>query len=267
MLEHRVFLPPGARSQSPSNTTYPLLISIHGGGFAICDPQGDDHVNRVFSEEHDFVVVSINYRLAPRNPFPDGVHDVGEVIRAVLADSDLPVDHSKVAIMGFSAGGNLTLAVAQLPGIREKVQSLVPFYPVTDFSSVYKREYKTTPDGKDDMLKDLAPLIDWAYINPGQDKTDPLLSPIYASREQLPQRIFFICAEHDCLCYEANIMATKLAGQEADLGSDWEKNGIKWRMVPQTHAWTHMPKAGEAGIQEQKELRILYAEIAEWLRR
>jgi acetyl esterase/lipase len=237
----------------------------------VCDPQNDDMINRQFATQHGFLVVSINYRLAPRNPFPDSVHDVAEVIRAVLADDTLPYDPSKVAIIGFSAGGNLTLSVAQLPGIKEKVQSLVPFYPVVDFTGKYKGPYKTTKDGKPDPLKNIAPLFNWAYIPPGQDKADPLLSPVYAAnKDQLPQRVFFVAAEYDYLEHEANLMAKMLAGVDAgeELGFEWEKNGVKWRTVPDViHAWTHIELKGEEEAQRVKGLEVLYQDVADWLRR
>ncbi|EXJ94364.1 hypothetical protein A1O1_02758 [Capronia coronata CBS 617.96] len=265
MLENRVFIP----SSAQPGAKHPLFMVIHGGGFVLMDPTMDDPINRKFADEHGFVVVSINYRKAPSYPFPTAVHDAAEIARAVLADADLPVDHSKVALGGFSAGGNLTLAIAQLPGIKEKVKSLVPVYPVVDFTGRYEGEFRPGPDGKPDMLQDTAPLFNWAYLPEGQDRTDPLLSPICAGRDRLPQRIFFIGAEYDYLCFQAEIMARKLAGldETADTGPDWEKNGIKWRMVPNvTHGWTHMPKQGEEEVQRKEGLEVLYKEIADWLK-
>lgn len=264
MLENRVFIP----SNAQPGRKYPLLMVIHGGGFALMDPSADDEFNRHFANEHGFVVVGVNYRKAPTNPFPDPVHDVAEIVRAVLADQELPVDYSNVAIGGFSAGGNLTLAVAQLPGIKEKVRSLLPVYPVVDFSGRYKGEYRTSKEGKPDVLKDIGPLFSWAYIPPEQDLFDPLLSPIYAGRQKLPQRMFFVCAEYDYLCHEAEIMAKKLAGLEGtdETGPDWEENGIRFRMIPDVvHGWTHMPKSGEAEVTRRKDLEALYRECAEWL--
>lgn len=265
-LQHRIFIP----SHAQPGAKYPLLMVIHGGGFVLLDPSVDDPFNRHFADTHGFVVVGINYRKAPSHPFPTPVHDAAEIVRAVLADPDLPVDHSKVALGGFSAGGNISLAIAQLSGIREKVQALVPVYPVVDFTAKYKGEFRTTPDGKPDMLKAMAPVFNWAYVPETQDRADPLLSPIYAGRERLPQRIFFIGAEYDYLCHEAAVMARKLAGLD-ETGTidatDWEKNGIKWRMVPNvTHGWTHMPKRGEEEVRRKKDLEVLYMEIAEWLK-
>ncbi|KEF53031.1 uncharacterized protein A1O9_10939 [Exophiala aquamarina CBS 119918] len=270
MLEHRVFLPPDHVQKQRQGEKLPLLISIHGGGFMVCDPQVDDTINRHFASRHGLLVISINYRLAPRNPFPDSVHDVAESIRAILASPPHPYDASRVSIMGFSAGGNLTLSVAQLPDIKEKVQSLVAFYPVVDFSGKYKGKYKTTKDGKPDMLKNVAPIFNWAYIPPGQDKTDPLLSPIYAAnREKLPQRVFFIAAEYDYLEHEANAMAKMLAGVETsneELGVEWERNGVNWRTVPNViHSWTHIELKGDEEVQRLKGLDALYQDVADWL--
>ncbi|KIV87223.1 hypothetical protein PV11_02783 [Exophiala sideris] len=266
MLENRVFLPPGAKSGGK----YPLLIVIHGGGFALLDPTVDDETNTYFAKEQGFVVVAVNYRKAPSYAFPDPVHDVAEIIRAVLADQELPVDSSNVSLAGFSAGGNLLLAAAQLPGIKEKVRSLLPVVPVVDFSATYKGEYRPNKEGKPDVLKDTGPLFTWAYIKEGEDLYDPLLSPIYAGRDKLPQRIWFICAEYDYLCHEGEVMAKKLAGIEDDneTGPEWEKNGIRFRMVPDVqHGWTHMPKSGEAEVHRKKEIELLYKECAEWLKR
>ncbi|KAJ9624578.1 hypothetical protein H2204_010760 [Knufia peltigerae] len=295
-LENRIFIPRNNTTTTTSNLSpqkYPLLITIHGGGFALCDPTIDDEINRHFADLHSFVVVSVDYQKSPAVYFPETVHDAGAVVSSVIEDPGLPVDASRgVTVAGFSAGGNLALAVAQLPDVKDKIRSVVPFYPVVDFTGLYKGEYRdrpavTAPDGTSttkptpDMLKNLGPLFDWAYINPGTDLTDPLLSPVFATRSRLPQRIFFVTAEYDYLCHEAEVMARKLAGFDdyatitwtpgagtGGRGSHWEQNGVRWRMVPDvTHSWTHMPLKD---VEEEKKRRghlvVLYKEVADWLK-
>ncbi|KAJ9613417.1 hypothetical protein H2200_003359 [Cladophialophora chaetospira] len=273
-LSNRIFIP---KSHKPG-TTHPLLIMYHGGGFAICDPSIDDFFNRYIADNHNLVVVSVNYRKSPRHAFPVPVHDAAEITRAVLADNDLPVDLSrKASLGGFSAGGNLCLAVAQLPGIKERIGSVVPVYPVVDFTGKFKGEYRTTPDGKPDGLEKIGPVFNWAYVNTGQDLSDPLLSPICVKgREALPRRIFFVGAEYDYLCHEAEIMARSLAfgsfevpkDKVGDLGDEWEKDGIKWRNVKGVvHGWTHIPEKGERQVLKVNELKKLYREIAEFITR
>lgn len=272
-LSNRVFIP---KSHQPG-TIHPLLITIHGGGFVLCDPSIDDFFNRAMADDHGFVVVAINYRKAPRHPFPVPVHDCAEIARAVLADTDLPVDLSrKAALAGFSAGGNLALGIAQLPGIKERISAVVPVYPVVDFTGRFKGSFRSTPDGQEDRLKKMGPVFNWAYIPVGQDLTDPLLSVICAQgRVALPQRMFFVGAEYDYLCHEAEIMARSLAfgkfvaekDKVGDLGEFWEKDGVRWRMVRDVvHGWTHVPVKGEEDRKKQEKLVKLNKEISDWLR-
>lgn len=162
-LPCRIFIP---TSYSPG-TRLPLYINIHGGGFMIGEPRIDDPFAHHLCHTYNILVVSINYLKAPQHPFPSLVDSAIALTRAVLADSDLPYDPKKVAIGGFSAGGNLCLAVAQPPDIREKVQALVPIYPRTDFSKRYEGEYRRNKEGKMDMLKSISPVFNWAYIPPG----------------------------------------------------------------------------------------------------
>ena len=215
--------------------------------------------------------MSINYRKAPSCPFPYLVQDAAEIARAVLDDFDLPVDHSKVALGGFSAGGNLSLAIAQMEGLRGKIGSLIAIYPVVDFSGMFKGSFKATKDGKRDTLEKIGQLFNWGYISQGQNRVDPHLSPIYAKRENLPPKIFMIGAEYDVLCHEAEVMALRLAGDspnpEVDSGDSWQREGIKWRRVLDVqHGFTHKPKMGPEEVRRKKQCEELYQEMANWLR-
>lgn len=267
MLEHRVFLP----SSYQPGVKLPLYLDIHGGGFAVGDPQMDDDFCRLFSDNNGFCVVSLNYRKAPGYPFPVAVHDLAAVTKAVLADPDLPIDRTKVAAGGFSAGGNLVLAISQLDDLRDQIKGLIPVYPATDLSLTFRGEMRKTKDGKPDVLEGMSSLFDWAYIPVGQDRTEPLMSPIYATKEMLPSKIFFIGVEYDCLCQEGNIMAKKLAGVENDPsftgGEAWEKNGIKWWMVPDLqHGFNLIPAKGEEEIRRKAVTKEMYSKMAEWLK-
>lgn len=284
MLKNRIFIPENWKA----GTKLPLYIDIHAGGFALCDPQTgkttnatlnnmslsslpDDSFCHYFANEFNLCVVSIGYRKAPSCPFPYLVQDAAEVAKAVLTDHDLPIDHSKVAMGGFSAGGNLSLAIAQMEGLRGRIKCLIPIYPVVDFSGSFKGSFKTTKDGKRDILESTGKLFTWGYISSGQDRADPLLSPIYAKRENLPPKIFFIGAEYDVLCHEAEVMALRLAGDRPcpKVGSAdfWDREGIKWRRVLDVqHGFTHIKKRGQDEVHRKKLCEELYKEMADWLK-
>lgn len=174
---------------------------------------------------HNMLVVALNYRKAPAYPFPTATHDIEALTLAVFDDESLPIDKSRIAIGGFSAGGSLTLSVCQLPSIRQKVKpsAAVPIYSVVDKSiptevKISTRYYK--PDlapgirgEPTDFLAKLGDIFLWSYINPGVDLQDALLSPYFASTDTLPPHIFFVATELDQLAHESWCMANKLAGR------------------------------------------------------
>lgn len=217
--------------------------------------------------------MSVNYRKAPLHPFPQAIQDLTEIVQAVIADPDLPVDKSKIAMGGFSAGGNLALAIAQRDELQGKIAGMVLWYPVTDFSRKYKGEYRPMPDGTPDILKRSGALFDYGYIPPDLDRADPRLSPIYAKRSRLPPKLFFIGAEYDVLCYEARKTAEFLAQADgAEIKGDeskWTAGNIAWKMVPNVqHGFNFLMKRDPTERAKQIEVTdAVYAEAAEWLKK
>ncbi|KAK0742099.1 Alpha/Beta hydrolase protein [Apiosordaria backusii] len=219
-LPVRIFYPPSY--DRTSTNRLPVLLTIHGGGFVLGNPWDNDAWNRAFSTTHGYLVVALNYSKAPGSPFPKPVYDLEAVIQLVLADTTLPIDFDKIAMAGWSAGGNLTLAVSQLDTIKLHIKAVVPLYPVTDFVPTQRvkcegRRYKPELGGfrgnTKDYLLSLSPLFNWAYLNPGTDYHDTLLSPSHAKREALPKNIFMIACELDMLAPEAWRMICSLAGK------------------------------------------------------
>ena len=86
------------------------LVWLHGGGYVGGYAGMDDRVCRGFARELGIAVAAVDYRLAPRHPFPAGLDDAHAVLRW-LADQPY-VDRSRVAVGGASAGGGLAAALA-----------------------------------------------------------------------------------------------------------------------------------------------------------
>ncbi|AEO67264.1 uncharacterized protein THITE_2144678 [Thermothielavioides terrestris NRRL 8126] len=223
-LAVRIFFPPNydRSNPSPRSAKLPTLLTIHGGGFVIGQPNDNDSWNRAFAKRHSFLVVALNYAKAPASPFPNAVHDIEALVACVLADSTLPVDTERVALGGWSAGGNLALAAGSLPSLRGRLRAVVPFYPVVDFVPSFAlkaraRRYKPSLGGfrarETDFLLSMTDLFTWAYVPAGQRCDNPLLSPFYLSRADLPPNIFMVACELDMLSIEAWRMACKLAGK------------------------------------------------------
>ncbi len=90
-----------------------LIVYFHGGGFVMGSIGIMDNVARELAQGSGAVVVSVEYRLAPENPYPAGLQDCESVTRWALANAArFNVTPDKVAVAGESAGGNLAAAVA-----------------------------------------------------------------------------------------------------------------------------------------------------------
>lgn len=65
-----------------NNETLPVLLWIHGGGYIVGTIDDNDDLCMRFVKEADCVVVSVDYRLAPEDPYPAPLEDCYEIGRA-----------------------------------------------------------------------------------------------------------------------------------------------------------------------------------------
>ena len=90
----------------------PVIVSIHGGAFVRMRADTFAATDAYWAMNHDCVVVSVDYRLAPEHPFPAGPEDCYAVLCWVVRSADeLNIDTDRVVVAGGSAGGALTAAV------------------------------------------------------------------------------------------------------------------------------------------------------------
>lgn len=258
----------------------PLLIDIHGGGFSIGHPTLDDCDNAILCHKYGICVVSINYRKAPRNPFPIPAQDAAALIQAVLDDPDLPVDKTKVAVAGYSAGGTLSLTATQLNGLAERIKGAVAFYPSAEPGRDLQQRIDSSvqPPMRKDILRPLTLAFNWAYLPLDHDLHDPLLAPLYADRAALPQKLFIMGCEYDLLCAEAREMAERLAKAEGstaikkELGqgrTGWQCGNVTWEELKGVeHSFNHR-KQYERNAELRKlwesKTEEMHAHVVEWL--
>lgn len=110
----------------------PAILYIHGGALILGHRGGIRHAELSRYLQAGFVVVSIDYRLAPETKLAGIVEDVEDAYRWVRHDgpSLFTADPNRVAVIGHSAGGYLTL----LAGFRfqPRPKALVSFYGYGD---------------------------------------------------------------------------------------------------------------------------------------
>ena len=96
----------------PKKQKLPVVMYIHGGAF--CTMSKDTHwvMGRNFGRA-GYIVVNINYRLAPQNPYPAGLQDVCTAWKWVYENiATYGGDIDQIVVAGESAGANLALALA-----------------------------------------------------------------------------------------------------------------------------------------------------------
>ena len=124
------------RIYTPDNgNNFPLIIYSHGGSFISGNIDEYDDVCRKLSKNSRAIVVSVNYRLAPENPFPAGLNDVYNVLQWVYKNAkSINGDSSRICVAGDSAGGNLSAVVSQMARDKDgpHITSLVLIYPSTN---------------------------------------------------------------------------------------------------------------------------------------
>jgi acetyl esterase/lipase len=128
-------------------STLPALYWIHGGGYVMGDIDQDDRLMAQFVKRIGCVAVSVDYRLAPENPFPAPVEDCYAGLNWLFAHAgQLGVDQARIAIGGASGGGGLAAGLALLARDRGevKVAFQLLIYPMIDDRNVTPASHAIT---------------------------------------------------------------------------------------------------------------------------
>jgi alpha-L-fucosidase 2 len=121
---------------------HPIVIIIHGGGFiGGTSKNGSEAYCADFLAPAGYSVFSINYRLAPRFPYPAMVEDVEIAIRYLRSHAaEWKADPDKIALVGGSAGGYLSNMVGLLNAPGARVQAVVTLFGPSDFRGMTVNE-------------------------------------------------------------------------------------------------------------------------------
>jgi len=126
-----VHIPPGPGPHA-------AVILVHGGGWSAGSKQAN-FIQPLFKplDESGLAWFSIDYRLAPKHPYPAAVRDVEEAIRYIKTHSkEFRIDPKRLALMGESAGGHLVALVATRSTPETRVAAVVPFYGAFDLEAL-----------------------------------------------------------------------------------------------------------------------------------
>ncbi len=112
------------------------ILHMHGGGMVVGIADTATMAKCPLALEHDCVVVSVDYRLAPETPFPGPQEDnYAAFLWLVEHAEELGVDAERIVVMGESAGGGLAANLAQMARDRggPPLAGQVLVYPMLDW--------------------------------------------------------------------------------------------------------------------------------------
>lgn len=199
------------RVYTPAGTgPFPVVVYYHGGGWVIANVNVYDSSARALTNAAGAIVISVEYRQAPENPFPAAVEDAyASYIWATQNAASIGGDPKRVAVAGESAGGNLATVVARKArdaGAQLPVHQLL-VYPIANYgfdTPSYQQFANAKPLSKG--------LMQWffSYYLPSEaDGASPDVSPLRADVSGLPPATI-IAAEIDPLTSEGQQYAQKL---------------------------------------------------------
>jgi len=163
------------------------LLYLHGGAWCLHLPGIYRSLVTALSQQTGMRVLLPDYRLAPEHPFPAGIDDCFAVYRWL---AERGCAERPFALAGDSAGGNLSLVT--LMRARDALLPLpdcaVLLSPATDLTvSGPSQRYNAKADPMfSPAAIDLLPDV---YC-PGQDRRNPLLSPLFGNWNGLPPLLF-----------------------------------------------------------------------------
>jgi acetyl esterase len=171
-----------ARHYAPENTqSEPLLVYLHGGGFALGALETHDYLCRVLCRTSRVHVLSVEYRLAPEHPYPAAVDDALAAFRFGQSEArSLGADPNAVAIGGDSAGAQLSAVISQRTRTDRPPCLQLLLYPTVDIGGEEWPSRKLFARGFYLTAEDIA-WFDRAYTLGKKGVTDPGLAPLRAA--------------------------------------------------------------------------------------
>lgn len=160
------------RPKETEDKLLPVIFNVHGGAWVGNDALYLDTQSRQMAERLQALVVNINYTKADIKPFPYMQTETVDTVKYFAKHAaEYNIDRGKMGLMGYSAGGQICAAAAQMLK-RDKVEISVQIlcYPFLDFTygNGTQKELAETV-GAVGELKEL--------FFPTLDKKDPTCSP------------------------------------------------------------------------------------------
>ena len=203
----------------PASTPRCAFLHIHGGGWVLGGAHHQDALLKQLALECNAAVVSVDYRLAPEDPYPAGPDDCEAAARWLVENAQGEFGTSRLLIGGESAGAHLSTTT--LLRMRDR-HDYTGFVGANLVFGCY--DFTLTPSVRNWGERNLVlntPIIEWfvdQFVPDATRRRDPDVSPIFADLEGLPPALFSV-GTLDPLIDDTLFMASRwlAAGNSAEL--------------------------------------------------
>ena len=184
-----------------------VILQLHGGGYIGAMRNAYRTFAGLYSEMgKGMSVLTIDYRVAPENPYPAALLDAVASFDWLLAQG---YREEQILVAGDSAGGGLALALCMYLKDRERPLpgGLIVMSPWTDLTASgpsYEENYEKDPlfgNTRDSLI------YNRDYVG-DNDPTDPYISPMFGSYEGFPPMLVQV-GSIEMLLSDSQIMARK----------------------------------------------------------
>jgi acetyl esterase/lipase len=169
-----------------------VYLHIHGGGWVLGRAHHSDVVLEALARACNLAVVSVDYRLAPEDPYPAGPDDCEAAALWLTQNAQKEFGSDRLFIGGESAGGHLSavtlLRLRDRHGVRP-FRGAVLTYGVFDLTHT-----PSVVQSGETTLVINSPLMKWFgdhFVGPDL-RRDPDVSPLYANLTGLPPALFSV---------------------------------------------------------------------------
>jgi len=193
-----------------------IVLYFHGGVYVLGDAFLVADLASQVGRRTSAKVISVDYRLAPEDPYPAAVDDALAAYEALLDDGTAPSD---IAFAGESAGGGL--AIATLVNARDRGLPLPaaafvmsPYVDLTLSGSTMQTKREADPLLSPEALRARVP-----DYTAGHDAGLGLISPIFAELSGLPP-LLIQAGSHEVLLDDAIRLAGVAATADVEVTLD-----------------------------------------------
>ena len=195
-----------------------VIAYFHGSAFVICSIDTHDVLCRHLCLRANAIVVSVDYGLAPENPYPAGPDDsLAATLWAAKNAASFGGDPARLVVAGDSAGATMAtvtaLRIHEAGGPAIAAQLLI--YPVTDYPDPAPPSYAERGEGCGLTANGMR----WGwdhYIRNSADRFEPYVSPLRATDLSGLPPAYIITAEYDLLRDEGMAYAARLKQSGVD---------------------------------------------------